>query len=63
MLSRSKQAIEQGSRNEIQTLCEKNGSVVRELVGHGVGRDLHEAPDVPNYGKKGKGEILRRIQS
>jgi methionyl aminopeptidase len=47
--------------NEIQTLCEKNGySVVRELVGHGVGRDLHEAPDVPNYGKKGKGDILKK---
>jgi len=42
--------------SEIQSLCEKNGySVVRELVGHGVGRDLHEAPDVPNYGKKREG--------
>lgn len=29
--------------------------VVRELVGHGVGRKLHEAPEVPNYGKRGKG--------
>jgi methionyl aminopeptidase len=47
--------------NEIQTYCERNGySVVRELVGHGVGRDLHEAPDVPNYGKKGKGDILKK---
>jgi methionyl aminopeptidase len=29
--------------------------VVRELVGHGVGRSLHEDPEVPNYGKRGKG--------
>lgn len=34
--------------------------VVRELVGHGIGRNLHEAPDVPNYGKKGNGIKLQR---
>jgi len=34
--------------------------VVRELVGHGIGRHLHEAPDVPNYGKKGNGIKLQR---
>ncbi len=33
--------------------------IVRELVGHGVGRDLHESPEVPNYGKRGKGPILK----
>ena len=33
--------------------------VVRELVGHGVGRDLHEAPEVPNFGKRGQGPVLR----
>lgn len=33
--------------------------VVRELVGHGVGKNLHEAPDVPNYGKRGKGPMLK----
>jgi len=33
--------------------------VVKELVGHGVGKDLHEEPDVPNYGKKGTGPILK----
>ncbi|HSY76066.1 MAG TPA: type I methionyl aminopeptidase [Bacteroidia bacterium] len=33
--------------------------VVRELVGHGIGRNLHEAPDVPNYGKKGNGIRLQ----
>jgi methionyl aminopeptidase len=33
--------------------------VVRELVGHGVGRDLHEKPEVPNYGKKGRGTLMK----
>jgi methionyl aminopeptidase len=43
----------------IQQFVEKKGySVVRELVGHGVGRQLHEKPEVPNYGKKGKGALL-----
>lgn len=46
---------------EIQDYCEKKGySVVRELVGHGVGRNLHEPPDVPNFGKKGKGVVLKK---
>ena len=44
----------------IQTYVEKNGfSVVRDLVGHGVGTHLHEPPDVPNYGKTGKGPKLK----
>ena len=39
----------------VQSYVEDLGySVVRELVGHGVGRNLHEAPEVPNYGKRGK---------
>jgi methionyl aminopeptidase len=43
----------------IQNHCEKNGyGVVRELVGHGVGRYLHESPEVPNYGKRGNGPKL-----
>jgi methionyl aminopeptidase len=33
--------------------------VIRELVGHGIGRELHEAPDVPNYGKRGRGIKLK----
>lgn len=33
--------------------------IIRELVGHGVGRDVHEAPQVPNYGQRGKGPLLR----
>lgn len=44
----------------IQTYCEERGySVVREMVGHGVGRKLHEAPEVPNYGRKGNGVLLK----
>ncbi|MFN8417564.1 MAG: type I methionyl aminopeptidase [Cytophagaceae bacterium] len=40
----------------VQTYVEKEGfSVVRELVGHGLGKTLHEKPEVPNYGNKGKG--------
>ncbi|NUQ25251.1 MAG: type I methionyl aminopeptidase [Saprospiraceae bacterium] len=45
----------------IQYYVEKeNGyGVVRELVGHGIGRELHEAPEVPNYGQRGKGVKLQ----
>ncbi len=44
----------------IQTHVESHGySVVRELVGHGIGRQLHEKPEVPNYGKKGNGVVLK----
>ena len=44
----------------IQHYVEKHGySVVRELVGHGVGKSLHESPEVPNYGKKGNGVKLK----
>lgn len=40
----------------VQSYVEDRGySVVRELVGHGVGKKLHEEPEVPNYGKRGKG--------
>jgi len=44
----------------VQSYVEDRGyTVVRELVGHGVGKNLHEAPEVPNYGKRGKGIRLR----
>ncbi|HMX80825.1 MAG TPA: type I methionyl aminopeptidase [Ferruginibacter sp.] len=45
----------------IQHYCEREHSygVVRELVGHGIGRSLHEDPEVPNYGKRGKGPLLQ----
>jgi methionyl aminopeptidase len=43
----------------VQNYVEEAGfSVVRELVGHGIGRQLHEGPEVPNYGKRGKGVKL-----
>lgn len=43
----------------IQEYVEKNGySVVRDLVGHGIGKNLHEDPSVPNFGKSGKGPRL-----
>ena len=45
----------------IQDHAEQNGfSVVRELVGHGVGKNLHEAPEVPNFGKRGSGVVLQK---
>lgn len=45
--------------SKIQTFVEKNGySIVRELVGHGVGENLHEDPEVPNFGKLGSGAKL-----
>ena len=44
----------------VQNHVEKLGySVVREMVGHGVGRNLHEKPEVPNYGKRGRGAKLQ----
>jgi methionyl aminopeptidase len=43
----------------IQEHAERNGySVVRELVGHGIGKNLHEEPEVPNYGRRGAGPKL-----
>ncbi len=43
----------------IQTYAEENGfSVVRELVGHGIGKSMHEPPNVPNYGKVTDGPIV-----
>jgi methionyl aminopeptidase len=45
----------------VQQHAEKHKfGVVRELVGHGIGRSLHEGPDVPNYGRKGNGVKLLR---
>ncbi len=45
----------------VQTHAEANGfSVVRALVGHGIGRKMHEDPSVPNYGRKGTGIRLKK---
>ena len=44
----------------IESHLQKNGfSVIKELVGHGVGYSVHEDPNVPNYGQKGKGILLK----
>jgi len=46
--------------NAVQTHCESEGfGVVRDLVGHGLGKSLHEDPSVPNFGKSGRGDRLR----
>ena len=43
----------------IQKYAERHGySVVRELVGHGIGKKMHEAPEMPNYGKRGRGKLF-----
>ena len=45
----------------VQTHAESHGySVVREYVGHGIGRRMHEDPQIPNYGKPGKGPKIRK---
>lgn len=45
--------------NAVQTYAESRGySVVREYVGHGIGKDMHESPSVPNFGKPGHGRRL-----
>lgn len=44
----------------VQEYCEAEGyGVVRELTGHGIGREMHEDPQVPNYGKRGNGILLK----
>jgi methionyl aminopeptidase len=46
--------------NAVQSVAETAGfTVVRDLVGHGIGRDPHEEPQVPNFGKPGRGIILQ----
>lgn len=45
----------------VQTKAESGGySVVRELVGHGLGKNLHESPEVPNYGRRGRGPKMKK---
>lgn len=47
--------------HQVQSHAEINGfSVVRDMVGHGIGRNVHEDPQIPNYGKRGTGIRLRK---
>lgn len=63
-LARGIQQAREGNRigdisYNIQSYVEENGfSVVRDLVGHGIGRSMHEEPQVPNYGQPGFGALL-----
>ena len=58
-------ACKQGNRigdiaNAIQTYCERHGyTVVREMCGHGIGKKMHEDPEVPNYGRRGVGPMIK----
>ncbi len=59
------EAAQQGRRigdigYAVQTHCEAKGyGVVREFVGHGIGRQMHEDPPVPNYGRRGEGKQIK----
>ena len=59
------EACKEGNRigdiaNAVQTYCEKRGyTIVREMCGHGIGRHMHEDPQVPNYGRRGTGVMIR----
>lgn len=46
--------------NAVQTYCESRGyTVVREMCGHGIGKKMHESPEVPNYGRRGIGPVIK----
>lgn len=46
--------------NAVQSFCERRGyGVVREMCGHGIGRSMHESPEVPNFGRRGIGPVLK----
>jgi methionyl aminopeptidase len=72
LLAATKQSLYEGIRHmkegkrlgdvayAVQSYCEARGlGIVRDLVGHGIGRKLHEDPQVPNFGKRGTGKKLR----
>ena len=73
LLEYTKESLEEGVKkaiagnrigdisNAVQSKAESGGySVVRELIGHGIGKKLHERPNVPNFGKKGSGPKLKK---
>lgn len=73
LLSTTKEALYEGIRQAVhgkrigdigyavQHYCESRGyGVVREFVGHGIGRTMHEEPQVPNYGRRGTGPLMKR---
>ena len=46
--------------NAVQTYCERRGySIVREMCGHGIGKRMHEDPEIPNYGRRGIGPLIK----
>lgn len=59
------EACKEGNRigdiaNAIQSYCESRGyTVVREMCGHGIGKKMHEDPEVPNYGRRGVGPLIK----
>ena len=59
------EACQEGRRigdiaNAIQTYCEaRRYTVVREMCGHGIGKSMHEDPEVPNYGRRGTGPLIK----
>lgn len=68
-LDRGISAVKAGNRvgdisNVIQQTLEKQGfGVIRDLVGHGIGKNVHEEPNIPNYGNQREGPILREGQA
>ena len=73
LLEYTRESLEEGAKQAVagnrvgdiswavQNKAESGGySVVRELVGHGLGKNLHESPEVPNYGKRGRGPKLKK---
>lgn len=73
LLKTTKEALYKGIENAVsghrlgdigyavQSHCEAHGyGVVREFVGHGIGREMHEDPAVPNYGRRGTGTLLKK---
>lgn len=59
------EACKEGNRigdisNAVQRYCQSRGyTVVQEMCGHGIGRDMHEAPEIPNFGRRSTGPMIR----